>query len=459
MLAGGSGVDGVAVIGAGSSGLAVLRALRGRGLAVYCFERGSQAGGLWRYQNDNGLSSAYASLRTNVSRPRMEYPSFPMPAVYGDFPHHSDMAAYLEAYGASFGHRRFIRFRSTVEWLEPVPDGTWRVLLDDGSVHRFRAVVVATGLHWCPKRPVHPGRFFGAVSHSHDYRVPEPFAGSRVLVVGGGQSAAEIAVEVSGVATRTCISVRHGVHVIPRSIGGRPYDASDISPINRLPWRLLNVLYGRDVAREVGPIPAEWPTPPQRVLEGVPTISTDLLPAIHRRDVLVKRAVERLAGDRVRFVDGTEEPFDWIIYATGYRISLPFVCPSLVAPRGREFPLYRRIVPLGLRGLLFAGFVDVPGGLLPVVEDQAEWIAALLTGHLRLPSTKRMCRAMDRAERRTGKRFPEESTHSVRCDPHAYRRLLRSDLRRARRRALRRGGPPLFDELVRTLELSRKRTP
>ncbi|HEX6581357.1 MAG TPA: NAD(P)-binding domain-containing protein [Actinomycetota bacterium] len=447
------------MIGAGSSGLAVLRALRGRGVTVRCFERGSQAGGLWRYQNDNGVSSAYASLRTNVSRPRMEYPSFPMPTVYGDFPHHSDMAAYLEAYGESFGHRRFIRFRSTVERLEPVPDGTWRVLLDDGSVHRFRAAVVATGLHWCPKRPEHPGRFFGAVSHSHDYRVPEPFARSRVLVVGGGQSAAEIAVEVSLVATRTYLSVRRGYHVLPRRIGGSPYDASDIPPFNRMPWWLMNLLYARDVAREVGPIPREWPTPPRRLLEGIPIISTDLLPAIRRGDVLLKPAVERLAGDRVRFADGSEEPFDRIIYATGYRISLPFVCPSLVAPRGREFPLYRRIVPLGLRGLLFAGFVDVPGGLLPVVEDQAEWIAALLTGHLRIPPTKQMRRAIDRAERRTRERFPEESAHSVRCDPHAYRRLLRSDLRRARRRALQREGPPLFDDLVRTLELSRKRMP
>ena len=95
----------VAVIGAGSSGLAVLGALRRHGIAVDGFERGSEVGGLWRYDNDNdnGLSSAYASLRTNVSRPRMQYPSFPMPSSYGDFPHHRDMAAYLEAYADASG--------------------------------------------------------------------------------------------------------------------------------------------------------------------------------------------------------------------------------------------------------------------------------------------------------------------------------------------------------------------
>jgi dimethylaniline monooxygenase (N-oxide forming) len=422
----------VAVIGAGSSGLAVIRALRNHGVTVQCFERGSGVGGLWRYENDNGLSSAYASLRTNVSRPRMEYPIFRMPPTYGDFPHHGEMAAYMDAFVERFGIRGLIRFRTSVERLEPVSDGSWRIHLDHGCVHQFRAVVVAIGVHWCPNHPEYPGSFTGDVTHSHEYRVPEPYAGRNVLVVGASQSAAEIAVEVAGVARRTWISVGHGSHVIPRWIGGRPYDAGDISPINRMPWRLLNAAVGRAVAREIGPIPAAWPTPPHRLLEGIPTISTDLLPAIRGGRVLVKPTVQRLAGDRVRFVDGSEESIDRIVYATGYRISLPFVSPSLVAPRGRDFPLYRRIVPPGIRGLLFAGFVDAPGGLLPVVEEQAEWISALLTGRLRLPPLRRMWDEIQRAERRTRERFPEESPYSIRCDPHAYRRLLRSDLRRTR---------------------------
>jgi glycine/D-amino acid oxidase-like deaminating enzyme len=152
----------VAVIGAGSSGLAVLAALRRHGMAVDGFERGSEVAGLWRYDNDNGLSSAYASLRTNVSRARMQYPSFPMPSSYGDFPHHRDMAAYLEAYADASGLRERIRFGVTVERVEPDPDGGWRVALDDGSVRRYRAVVVAVGLFWSRssrrRRPASPGR-------------------------------------------------------------------------------------------------------------------------------------------------------------------------------------------------------------------------------------------------------------------------------------------------------------
>ncbi len=427
----------MAVIGAGSSGLAAVKALHEHEVAVECFERGSAVGGLWRYENDNALSGAYASLRINASRSRMEYPSFPMPGSYGDFPHHSEMAAYLDAYADKFRLRPLIRFGTTVERLEPASDGSWWITLDDGSRRSYGAVVVATGLFWCPRLPSYPGTFDGTVSHSHEYRMPDPFAGRRVLVVGAGQSAAEIAVEVSTVTERTLMSMRGGAHVIPRWIGGKPYDAADVPPLNRLPWRLLNRLYGRRVGRALGPAPASWPLPACRVLEGIPIISSEILPAVRSGDVVVKPAVERLVGDRVRFVDGSEEPVDEIVYATGYRISLPFLSSSLVAGNGREFPLYRRIAATAVRGLYVAGFVDAPGGLLPIVEAQGQWIAAVLSGRLRLPAPAQMRRAIDRAERRTRQRFPTERPQSVRCDPHAYRRLLESDLRRARRRVWR----------------------
>lgn len=159
---------------------------------------------------------------------------------------------------------------------------------------------------------------------------------------------------------------------------------------------------------------------------------------MRRGAVAVRPAVERLAGDRVRFTDASEEQFDEIIYATGYQLGLPFLAPGLVSVNGREVVLYRRIVPLWhLSAPFFAGCVDAPGGLLPLVETQGEWIAAVLTGHLVLPPTGQMWRAIARAERRTRQRFPDESPLSIRCDPHAYRRLLRADLRRTAPRTLR----------------------
>jgi cation diffusion facilitator CzcD-associated flavoprotein CzcO len=118
-----------------------LKTLREQGVAVACFERGCDVGGLWRYQNRNGLSGAYASLRTNVSRSRMQYPSFPMPDSYSDFPHHSEMAAYLGAYAEEFGLRALIRFGSAVERLEPDRPG-------GGGSPSMTAQGAATGPSW-----------------------------------------------------------------------------------------------------------------------------------------------------------------------------------------------------------------------------------------------------------------------------------------------------------------------
>jgi dimethylaniline monooxygenase (N-oxide forming) len=449
--------DEVVVIGAGSTGLAVLKALGERGIPARGLERGSGVGGLWRYGNDNRMSSAYASLRTNVSRPRMQYPSLPMPERYEDFPHHTEMAEYLDSYADAFGLRERIRFGVTVERLEPRASGGWLVALDDGTELRARAAVVATGHDWCPRMPEYPGGFHGEVLHAHAYRTPGPFAGRRVLVVGAGQSAGEIAVELSRQAARTCLAIRSPVHVIPRRIGGTPYDDRDTWPGNRLPWPLMNRLFAREVERELGPLPAGWPVPGRRLLEEVPTLSSDLLPAVRRGAVGVRPGIERLDGDRVRFADGREEEFDAIVYATGYRISLPFLAPDLLEPQGRRLPLYRRIVPPGLDGLFLAGFVDAPSGLPPIVEAQGDWIAAVLEGRLALPGAPAILRAIERSERRSRVRFPSEPPDSIRCDPHAYRRLLRSDLRRARARARLYGRLPVRAMRRNTRALGRSR--
>jgi hypothetical protein len=168
----------------------------------------------------------------------------------------------------------------------------------------------------------------------------------------------------------------------------------------------MNLVYRLRVAQELGPAPASWPVAVHRLLEGIPIVSSDLVPAVRGGDVVVKPAIDRLLQDRVHFVDESEEMLDRIIYCTGYRISLPFLSSSLVSATGRDFPLYRRIVPPNVRGLFFAGFVDAPGGLLPVVEAQGEWIAAVVARQLLLPPQERMRQAMERPERRTRQGFP-----------------------------------------------------
>jgi hypothetical protein len=286
--------------------------------------------------------------------------------------------------------------------------------------------------------------------HSREYRTPERFSGRSVLVVGVGQSGCEIATEIGAVAAKTFLSARRGAHVIPRYLRLGPYDRLDISPFNRLPWPMLNVAFGQAAALSGAEPPSRYglPPPEHRLLEGLPAATSDLVPALRRGDVAVKPNVERLEGASVRFVDGSEERVDAIVYATGYQLSFPFLAPELLRARGRELPLYRRIVPPDLPGLYFVGLVEAPSGLLPIVEEQSLWIADLLTGRLALPPRGRMWEAIEAAERRTRERFPMEPPYSICCDPHYYRRLLATDRRRARARRSRRFGRAVWARAV-----------
>ena len=137
----------VCIIGAGSSGIVALKTLRQHGIEAVCFEKGSGIGGNWRYQNDNGMSSAYRSLHINTSRDLMAYSDFPMPADYPDYPHHSQILAYFESYVEHFGLQPHIRFERGVAEVKPRPGGGYQVTTEQGESHFFSQVLVANGHH------------------------------------------------------------------------------------------------------------------------------------------------------------------------------------------------------------------------------------------------------------------------------------------------------------------------
>ena len=173
------------IIGAGSSGIAACKTLHERGIPYDCFELGSGIGGMWRYQNDNGLSSAYRSLHINTSRDTMAYSDFPLPRDWPPFPDHGKVLQYFESYVDHFGFRDTITFRTKVEQVTAVGNGDWDVTVvgPDGQrrTNRYGAVLVANGHHWNPRLPNFPGEFHGQQLHSHDYREPGMFVGKRVL--------------------------------------------------------------------------------------------------------------------------------------------------------------------------------------------------------------------------------------------------------------------------------------
>src|SRR5262249_5337114 len=155
----------ICVIGAGSSGLAVAKNLIEHDFAVEVLEREDDLGGNWNYGKPN--ARVYRSTHTISSKRCTEYCDFPMPRTFPEFPHHSQVFAYLRSYAAHFHLEPHITYRTPVVRLEPFEQGRfWDVTPERGPVRRYSAVVIANGHNWSPKWPTYPGRFTGEVMHS-----------------------------------------------------------------------------------------------------------------------------------------------------------------------------------------------------------------------------------------------------------------------------------------------------
>lgn len=431
----------VCIIGAGISGIAMGRALKEKGVAYDCFEASPMLGGNWAFENPNGMSSAYRSLHIDTSKQKLEFEGFPMPADYPTFCHHTHLLQYFEDIVDHFGLRDSIRFETPVRKADRTESGTWRIRLDD-EVRYYDHLVVATGHHWDPKWPDFPGRFDGPVIHSHQYIdpfTPLSLKGKRVLVVGIGNSAVDIASELSnrGLAKRLVLSTRRGAHVVPKYLLGKPIDQLvETNPYIPL-WLqrkaaalLVRVLVGRVESYGL-------PTPDHEILTAHPTVSSDLLQRVGNGDIAVKPDVEQLEGDQVKFVDDSVEPFDAIIYATGYNISFPFFDPTFLSAPDNVLPLFKRIFVPGIDNLMLIGFAQAIPSIIGFVQDQAAWVAAYLAGEYALPSQEEMQAAIQKDEGRMMAHYVESTRHTMQVDHVIYAHDLAKEWKRGRKRTRR----------------------
>jgi dimethylaniline monooxygenase (N-oxide forming) len=433
----------VCVIGAGSSGIAAAQVLAARGIEFDCFEKGSGVGGNWRFENDNGMSSAYRSLHINTSRGLMAYRAYPMPEEYPDYPNHFQIAAYFDSYVDHFGLRERIHFRTEVQHVEP-DQGGWKVTLvaaDGGprTLH-YRAVLVANGHHWDPRWPEPPlpgsEQYSGEQIHVHSYREPDLLAGKRVLVLGIGNSAADLAVESSRIATKTFLAMRRGAYIIPKYLNGRPTDESASAMLTRLPLSVQRFFLARMLNINAGDMTSYGlPKPDHKLLQAHPTVSAELLSRLGHGDISVKPNIDRFCGDRrVRFADRSEEEIDLVIYCTGYKISFPFFDPAFFQAEGNRLRLYRRVAAVEHPGLYFIGFVQPLGAIMPIAEAQSEWVADLLGGRGALPSPVEMREEIAVAERKLAKRYIASKRHTIEVDFHPYLREIQRERKEAAQR-------------------------
>jgi thioredoxin reductase len=433
----------VCVIGAGSSGIASCQVLNARGIDFDCFEKGSEVGGNWRYENDNELSSAYRSLHINTSRGLMAYKTYPMPDDYPDYPNHFQIARYFDDYVDHFALREKIRFRTEVLSVVPV-DGEWEVTVSerDGGreSRRYRAVLVANGHHWDPRwpEPAFPGsdRFEGEQIHVHHYREPETLTGKRVLVLGIGNSATDIAVEASRIAEKTLLAMRRGAYVMPKYLNGKPTDEAASKLLTLMPLPVQRFVLGRMLGLTAGDMTSYGlPKPDHKLLEAHPTVSAELLSRLGHGDIVVKPNLDRFAGGRtVRFADGSEEEIDLVVYCTGYRITFPFFEENLVSAADNRLPLYRRVASAEHPGLYFIGLIQPLGAIMPLAEAQAEWVADLLGGRGTLPPPAEMRAEIAEAEKKMKKRYVASKRHTIQVDFQPYLREIRRERRRAAQR-------------------------
>ena len=430
------------VIGAGSSGIAIVKALMERGIPFDCFEKSDQVGGNWVFGNRNGMSAAYRDLFINVSRERMAYSDYPMPSSYPDFPHHTHIKEYFNGYVDHFGLRPHITFDTGVEHVSKREDGTWEIRLDTGETRDYDALIVANGHHWDPRwpEPAFPGAdtFDGLQLHAHAYVDNSIFAGKDVVVLGMGNSAMDIAVESSYVAANTYLAARKGAWILPKYVFGKPVDQLPNNP--RIPFAIRQRLLHQIIRTATGsPERYGLPKPDHKLGESHPTVSGRILDRIAHGMIAPKPNILSLHGDTVRFTDGSEVHADVVVYCTGYKITFPFFDNDFLAAPDNHIELFRRVFHPDISGLYFVGLLQPLGAIMPLAEAQGAWVGDHLRGEYALPSPVEVRRDIASDQAAMHKRYVASKRHTIQVDFDDYLYALDAERRAGAERALARG--------------------
>ncbi len=434
-----------AIIGAGAAGLCSAKYLLEAGARdVTIYEKGSQIGGLWCYENDNGYSAAYKTLHINSAREITRFHDFPFAEGVQAFPDHRDMHRYLISYAERFDLVRRIRFNSTVISVRPASgydpgSPRWEVETEGGEVATFDRVIVANG-HL--SKPLHVekwrGAFKGEYMHSHWYRDPSHFDGKRVCIIGAGNSACDIASDICMTAEKVVLVARSGVVIAPKLMFGKPF--TDITVKLDKEWIpdalrrkivgwLVYLAHGR--MTDLGFKPLK-----QRAH---PTSNAVLVQHIAYRRISVKHEIERIDGTVIHFNDGTAETFDVLVGSTGYLLDFPFLDEGIVNVENNSVDLFKRIVPPDWPGLYFIGLVNTTTSLPNMFEHQLRWLIPIEKGEALLPGKAEMKSDIDAKKQFISKYYNSSVRHGIE-EPHMYyfpelRKSLRQMMKKGERRA------------------------
>lgn len=421
-----------AVIGAGPMGLAAARVLQKHGLPFTGFELHRDVGGLWDIENPH--STVYESAHLISSKRMTEFAEFPMRDEVAPYPQHHELRRYFRDFADHFDLRRHYEFSTRVVRCVRAPEGGWQVTTErDGEARtrHFDALLVATGTLHHPHQPPLPGRFSGELLHSAQYKRPEIFAGKRVLVVGCGNSGADIAVDAVRHAEHVDLSVRRGYWFLPKFLKGRPIDT--FGGLITLPRPLKQRLDGLLVRLVVGrPSDYGLPDPDYRLYESHPVMNSLVLHHLAHGDITPRRDVARVEGRTVTFADGAQGEYDLILQATGYALHYPFIeREALHWSEGPAPRLFLNAFHPTDDSLFLLGMVEASGLGWQGRYEQAELVALYLK---RLAERHPAALALQREKRERWAERVDGGFRYLRLDRMAYYVHKDSYLREVRRR-------------------------
>lgn len=369
----------ILLVGAGPAGLAVSACLRREGLAHEVVEREASVGSTWRRHYDR--------LHLHTTKTYSGLPMTPWPKTAPRYPSREQMVQYLQAYAAE--HHVTPRLGVSVHAVKRAGE---RFTVDTSAgVMMPRVVIMATGYNGVPTLPAVPGleSFSGTTVHAGNYKNAEPYKGKRTLVVGCGNSGAEIALDLAEQGVDVSMVVRGPVHVVPRDMLGRPTQHTNIL-LSYLPLGLRDVLASATVGLVVGNLSRWGITPPamgiNRMIEEtgrIPLLDIGTIAMVKAGKIRVLPAAQEMLPDTVRFAGGAEHPFEAIIFATGYTPGLSNVIKgfdSIADARGRP---HRFGEETGIPGLYFVGFKNPPAGALREIALEAPRVARAVRAALR----------------------------------------------------------------------------
>ena len=363
-------------------GLASARNLQKLGIPFIGFDLHNGVGGLWDI--DNPHSTMYDTAHLISSKRMTEFSEFPMRDSVAQYPHHSELRQYFRDFAEHFGLTKHYELNTRVLSLAPEGDG-WRLVSEcDGQPQSrlFDGVLIANGTLHAPNIPALPGAFGGELIHSSAYRSSDVFNGKRVLIVGCGNSGADIAVDAVHHARSVDMSLRRGYYFLPKFVKGRPIDT--LGGKLKLPRPIKQRIDAAMIRMIIGK-PSDYglPDPDYRLYESHPVVNSLVLHHLGHGDIKPRRDIQAIDGKTVTFTDGESAEYDLILMATGYLLDYPFIDRMhLNWPAGHDAPqLYMNVFHPQYDNLFMMGMIEAAGLGWEGRNQQARLVALYIHQH------------------------------------------------------------------------------